>query len=99
MAHGGVSGAELRWGKAADPGTSQELSSPSEPAKRCQSVAGVSGGAFLPKCLLFLGTVVTDPDIATEVMGTKLFSSCEQDYFKQKFSMLLLCIDRHREIS
>jgi len=41
------------------------------------SVVGVSGGAFLPKFLLALGNVVAPPGIGTEVMGTKLFSSCE----------------------
>lgn len=77
MAHRGVSGTGLQWGKAADLKTSQELSSLPEPAKHCQGVIGVNGGALLPKFLLVLGKVVKHPGIATEVMGTKLFSSCE----------------------
>lgn len=67
----------MRWGKAADPGTPQELSSSLELAKQCWSVIGVSGGAFLPKFLLVLGKAGTQPGIGTEVTGTKSFSSCE----------------------
>lgn len=94
MAHGGVSGTGLRWGKAADPETSQELSSPSELAERCRGAVGVSDGAFLPKFLLVLRKMVKHPGIATEVMGTKLFSSCEWDYFKIevfRITVTILC--------
>lgn len=77
MAHRGVNGTGLQWGKAVDLKTSREPSSLPELAKQCQCVIGVNGCALLSEFLLVLRKVVKHPGIATEVMGTKLFSSCE----------------------